>query len=54
MKYTYIDYLRLTFKKALFSNAFIMKGGMAANEGKKNHINLGEKGTWVSFSAKMN
>lgn len=35
MKYIHIDYLRLTFKKALFSKAFIMKGGIAANEGKK-------------------
>lgn len=31
----YAGYLRLTFKKALFSNVFIMKGGIAANEEKK-------------------
>lgn len=35
MKYTYIYYLRLTFKNALFSSVFIMKGGIAANEEKK-------------------
>lgn len=44
MKYTEIDYLRLTFKKAFFSRVFIMKGGIAANKIKKS-INLGEKGT---------
>lgn len=55
MKYIYTDYLRLTFKKALFSNVFIMKGGIAANEKKKNqNINLGEKGTLFSFSFRMN
>lgn len=42
MKYTEIDYLRLTFKKAFFSRVFIMKGGIAANKIKKG-INLGER-----------
>jgi len=30
----YRDYLRLTFKNALFSSVFIIKGGIAANEKK--------------------
>lgn len=30
-KYVYIEYRRLTFKNALFSNVFIIKGGIAAN-----------------------
>lgn len=34
----YRDYLRLTFKNALFSSVFIIKGGIAANE-KKNKNN---------------
>jgi len=31
-----------------------MKGGIAANEEKNPNINLGEKGTLLSFSVKMN
>lgn len=46
----YRDYLRLTFKNALFSSVFIIKGGIAANEEKKQHINLGDKGTWIYSS----